>query len=251
MGGLGNQMFQIAAAYSVASSNNDFCHFNFDKCYTPLQGHPSNRYKNNIFKNIKHSNDIIVEHVHKEKDDQSYEKIEYKNNLMLHGYFQKEKYFKNNISDIKNNLFYLNPKDCDFLSSKFKLNEKRSVSVHIRRGDYLKFSDIHPICDLLYYKKAIDFFGKNYNFIFVSDDIEWVKQNFNADNYYYSCLNNEILDFTLLTLCHDNIIANSTFSWWGAYLGKYKDKKVIAPAQWFGKEGPNGEDIVLKNWIKL
>ena len=72
----------------------------------------------------------------------------------------------------------------------------------------------------------------NQRFIFISDDIEWVKQNFKGDNIFYSELNDDILDLTLMTMCQNNIIANSSFSWWGAFLNKNKDKQVFAPEYW-------------------
>jgi hypothetical protein len=92
---------------------------------------------------------------------------------------------------------------------------------------------------------------KNSSFIFISDDMEWVKNNFKGDNIFYSPLKDAILDLTLMTVCNNIIIANSTFSWWGAYLNK-KNKKVISPKIWFGHRGPKDYfDIVPNNWIKI
>lgn len=250
MGGLGNQMFQIAAATSLAIDNNDEAVFNFEACFTPLQGNPSLKYKDNIFKNIKNSNSIISEYRY---DETSYKhsEIPYVKNLFINGYFQSEKYFQKNKREVTN-LFFINEQDIEFLISKYKeidLNE--TVSIHVRRGDYLRFSDIHPICEIEYYKKAMNFFP-NKNFIFVSKDMDWVKDNFKGENIFYCQNDNEILDFTIQTICSDNIIANSTFSWWAAYLNKNKDKKIIAPSQWFGKNsGIYQNDIVPTNWIRI
>lgn len=250
MGGLGNQMFQIAAATSLAIDNNDEAIFNFKKCFTPLQGNSSLKYKDNIFKNIKNSDSIISEYSY---DETSYKhsEIPYVKNLLINGYFQSEKYFQKNKQQIAD-LFFINEEDVAVLTLKYKqINLDKTVCVHVRRGDYLRFSDIHPVCEIEYYKKAMDFFP-NKNFIFVSKDMGWVKDNFKGENIFYCQNENEILDFTIQTICSDNIIANSTFSWWAAYLNKNKDKKIIAPSQWFGKNsGIYQNDIVPANWIKI
>ena len=250
MGGLGNQMFQIAAATSLAIENKDEAVFDFNSCFTPSQGNPSLKYADNIFKKIKNSKFIEVEHTHKEKNH-SYEKIPYEKNLLINGYFQSEKYFQKNKEKILD-LFHIDHKDISFLYEKHKnIDLKNIVSIHVRRGDYLNSPDIHPVCKKEYYEKAMQSFP-NKNFLFVSQDIEWVKNNFKGTNIFYSENNNEILDLTLQTICSDNIIANSTFSWWGAYLNKNQNKKVIAPSQWFGKNSfINKDDIVPSNWTEI
>lgn len=248
MGGLGNQMFQIAAAYSLALDNNDIAEFDFSKCYTPLQGYPSARYKNNLFKNIIDNPDLVIENVF-EETSYFYSEIPYTKNLMLKGYFQNEKYFgkhQNNIFD----LFHFSQEDIKKLNELFDFDNNKYVSVQIRRGDYLKFPDIHPPCSIEYYNQAINFFEKDYKFIFVSDDMNWVRNNFKDKNYYYLDTDNEILSLTLLTLCNSSIISNSTFGWWGAYLNLNKNKKIIAPSIWFGEAGPE-EEIVPEDWIKI
>jgi hypothetical protein len=250
MGGLGNQMFQIAAATSLAIENDDEAIFNFEACFTPLEGLPSTKYKDNLFKKINNSQNIITEFRH-EESSHAYQKIVYKKNLLIYGYFQSEKYFMQNKEKILD-IFYINDADVSFLQDAYKnIDLNNTVSVHIRRGDYLKFPDTHPVCEAEYYKKAMSYFP-NKNFLFISQDIEWVKQNFKGNNIFYSKNNNEISDFIIQTLCCDNIIANSTFSWWAAYLNKNKNKKVIAPSQWFGKDSSlNHNDIVPCNWTKI
>jgi len=250
MGGLGNQMFQIAAATSLAIENNDEAAFNFKTCYTPLQGNPSLKYEKNIFKKIKNLENITIDNTHTEINF-AYQKIEYKKNLLMHGYFQSEKYFLQNKEKILD-LFYINSEDVYFLQNKYKnIDLNNTVSVHVRRGDYLKFSHIHPVCEAEYYKKAMEHFP-NKNFIFVSQDMEWVYENFKGNNIFYSNNDNEILDFTIQTICSDNIIANSTFSWWAAYLNKNKNKKIISPLKWFGEKSPHNQDnIIPSNWIRI
>lgn len=246
-GGLGNQMFQISAAHSLSIRNNDVSGFNFNECYTPLQGKPSNFYKDNIFKNISVIETYDFKNHYIETSHQ-YSPIPYTNDLLLNGYFQSEKYFVDFKDEIMN-LFYLDTYKNEIDS--FLKFDKPITSVHIRRGDYLKNPHIHPTCDLNYYKKAIDLIGDSL-FLFISDDIEWVKQNFKSENYIFSNFNNDILEMELMSKCQNNIIANSTFSWWGAYLNKNINKKIIAPLIWFGEGGPkNYFDIIPESWIKI
>jgi sporulation protein YlmC with PRC-barrel domain len=99
-GGLGNQMFQIAATYALAKRNNDEAYFNFETCHTPLQGSPSYKYRNNIFKNIKEKLNFIPKHYFKEEKF-SFTELPYADNLSLIGYFQSEKYFMDYKEEIK------------------------------------------------------------------------------------------------------------------------------------------------------
>jgi len=232
MGGLGNQMFQIAAAVAHAKLNNDEAIFDFTQCHTPGQGNKAIKYKDNIYKNITHKQSIEYDYIFEEAVHNIYNDIPYKSNMVIKGYFQNIKYF-NKYKQLIQELFYINNKDIDFILKQFpKLdNFQNTTSVHIRRGDYLKLSDIFSLCSKEYYINAMSKLI-NQRFIFISDDIEWVKQNFKGDNIFYSELNDDILDLTLMTMCQNNIIANSSFSWWGAFLNKNKDKQVFAPEYW-------------------
>jgi hypothetical protein len=239
-GGLGNQMFQISTATALALRNNDMSCFNFNQCHTPLQGNPSNLYKESIFKNICNRPFFIHDKIYNEPKF-SFSEIPYSKNLLLNGYFQSEKYF----SDFKDEIINMFS-----LSNDVTLPTNNLTSVHIRRGDYLKLQPYHSICDINYYKNSMNIIGGN--FLFFSDDIEWVKNNFKGSNIFYSENNDEVLDLSLMSLCDNNIIANSSFSWWGAFLNKNKDKKVISPSSWFGDTGPKDtQDITPQNWLKL
>lgn len=247
-GGLGNQMFQIAATYSLAIDNNDSAIFDLDKCYTPLQGKTSNHYKGSIFKNLETSSDIQFENFYKEISF-NYSKIPYSKNLLIDGYFQDENYFAHNSEKVKD-LFHLDNSIKNKIIDNFSTPLESCVSVHVRRGDYLLFPEIHPICDVNYYLEAMNYFKPDTKFIFISDDINWVKNTFRNNNYLYADFKDEIFDLILMTLCGSNIIANSTFSWWGAYLNKNKNKKILCPPVWFGPEGPK-ENIIPSNWLKI
>lgn len=172
----------------------------------------------------------------------------------LHGYFQTEKYFKHIESTIRSE-FTFRP---DIVrAAELYLKDKRNhklVSIHVRRGDYVNLIH-HGTCDLSYYTQAIShFLDDSYNFIVFSDDIEWAKSTFEGSgNFYISENKNQFLDMCLMTLCDHNIIANSTFSWWGAWLNQSPNKKVVAPSKWFG--GPNlklnTKDLYVPGWIVI
>jgi hypothetical protein len=244
-GGLGNQMFQIATTVALAKRNNDEACFNFDYCSTPLQGNPSNKYKDELFSKICNRNDVRFSSLYNEPKF-SYTEIPYQENLLLRGYFQSPKYFLDFEKEIKE-LFTL-PKNIWF---PFKKNITNLTSVHVRRGDYIKLQNYHNLCPKEYYLKAMEMMG-DVDFIFVSDDMNWVKENFKGDNIFYSDSSEELLDLTLMSICDNNIISNSSFSWWGAFLNDNPNKKVIAPSNWFGPEGPKDtQDIYPTEWITI
>lgn len=242
-GGLGNQMFQISAAISLALKNEDDFGFDFEGCFTPNQGNTSISYIDNLYRNIKRLKNYKFEKLYNEIKF-SFEKIEYSNNLLIDGYFQSEKYFYE-FKDIIKSIFYVEDRILPF--SGF------ITSVHVRRGDYCKNTDFHNLLTIDYYKKAIEYIGHG-NFLFFSDDIEWVKKNFISDNFLYSESKDELEDFYLMSKCNNNIIANSTFSWWSAYLNPNENKVVISPSHsnWFGIKGPKDtQDLIPNSWIQI
>jgi len=249
-GGLGNQMFQIAAAHALALRNNTTSCFDFNSCHTPLQGNPSSKYLNNIFSKIRNVNVRYWRGVYNEPKF-SYEELPDLPELVLNGYFQSEKYF----SDFKKEIIELfDISELETINDYLLGFRKMGVpitAIHVRRGDYLKNPEFHPVCSVEYYKKAMEEIGES-NFIFVSDDMEWVKENFKGHNIWYSNFTDEISDFKLMACCDNNIISNSSFSWWAAYLNKNSNKKVIAPKKWFGSKGPNDtQDIIPNNWLTI
>jgi hypothetical protein len=251
-GGLGNQMFQIAATYALAKRNNDTCGFDFERCYTPLQGYKSTKYEKTLFKkinNIKGFNPYIIYNEPKF----NYLEIPYHKDLLLNGYFQSELYFKDYQDEIIN-LFSFDEKIIEELKkyiSSINIDNLPTTIIHIRRGDYLLNTNYHPLCSKEYFQKAIDILG-DCCYIFISDDIKWVKENFSNKNFFYYDSKDEIYDLTLMTIVDNIIISNSSFSWWGAWLNKTPTKKIIAPIIWFGANGPKeSNDIIPKNWMSL
>lgn len=258
-GGLGNQMFQIAATYALAKRNNDTALFNFETCHTPLQGNPSLKYKGNILHKVPNSTEIKTSVVYHEPSF-GYNELPYAPNLLLNGYFQSEKYFEDCKEDIKK---MFKPDSSligithNFLYP-YWVQYNQTVFIHIRRGDYLKNPDYHPVCEVSYYEKAMAMFDENTAFIVVSDDMEWAKENIKGPNVAYSPFDDEIMDFYLMTQCNNGIISNSSFSWWAAWLipdtywnreKGHPNKKIIAPKKWFGPKGPKDtQDIIPKDW---
>lgn len=155
-------------------------------------------------------------------------------NTNFRGYFQTEKYFKHCKNEIHNE-FTFKPnivKEVEQFLSPFQ--NKKLVSVHVRRGDYLINPLSHPLPTLTYYYNAMEMLDDgNTVFICTSNDLEWCKNNIIKDNIVFTC-NSIEYDMCLLSKCDDHIIANSSYSWWSSWLGVSPTKKVIAPFPWFG-----------------
>lgn len=186
--------------------------------------------------------------------------VKFRNNCYYDGYWQSEDYFKQiaNIlqQELKSNF---NPVLSE--PNRYLLNEIRnseSVSIHVRRGDYISIqlnNSLFSICSLKYYEEAINYIKrkiKNPLFFVFSDDIEWAKENLRGDNFIFVTGNEPADDMYLMSLCEHNIIANSTFSWWGAWLNKNSEKIVIAPKQWYnGKLNKSTKDLIPAEWIRI
>lgn len=172
------------------------------------------------------------------------------------GHWQSEKYFKNIRNILVSKFFFtkLIPKLREFGEM---LTESNYTSVHVRRGDYLLYPDVYMVCTIDYYLKAINYIKQKESytkFIFFSDDIGWVKEHIKISDALY--FNNNMFesyedwyDMYLISKCKHNIIANSTFSWWGAWLNQNINKIVIAPRRWHNNNST--PDIWCDEWIKL
>lgn len=255
LGRLGNQMFQIATALSFAFDNT--CEFvvSLERgIFKSLDGkeYPPTMYKDNIFRYIKFV-DTIENFDTWNEVDYNYKKIrhDFSKNLLLNGYFQSEKYFKHNRQLV---LDLFRPTD----DIKTKIKEKyghlleNSVAIHVRRGDRVQLSNIMPLCDVEYYKKALLFFHDVKNVLVFSDDIEWVKTTFVDKNFHIIEGESDFMDLYLMSMCTNNIISNSTFGWWAAWLNKNPDKLVITPKKWFSDDYEhNIEDLIPNSWIQI
>jgi hypothetical protein len=244
-GGLGNQLFQWAVTRHLSIKYNT--EYKFELSYFNSNGW---KLELNNFKNI------VVEELDKQislkivNDDFNFKIIE--DNSFLNGYWQSEKYFTEIDSIIREDL-KIEDSLMNYIINKYSILNENTVSLHVRRGDYIKSNNYHPIQDIKYYEKAYDIINdKSINVLVFSDDIEWCKQNLKFDNITYIEGETNIIDMYIMSLCKHNIIANSSFSWWGAWLNENKDKKVIAPINWFGPQANlYTGDIIPKQWITI
>jgi hypothetical protein len=251
-GGLGNMLFQIATTFSTALKQNK--KFYCDEMMGVCPHRSYTYYTENILRKITFDKKTNVQVVYPENNFSFSPIPNLESNVELKGYFQSEKYFYENRNDILE-LFQPSEKTkkkVDEFFNQHSLSE--TCSIHIRRGDYTHLSDFHPLLDINYYEKAINIVGQNINFLIFSDDLEWCKSNLSfIKNKTFV---NEFEDFEqlyLMSLCTHNIIANSTFSWWGTWLNKNENKKVIAPSLWFGRKLShyNTNDLYCKNWFVI
>ena len=131
------------------------------------------------------------------------------------------------------------------------------IALHVRRTDYVRNQANHNVLTLEYYQAALEQFDPDRNVIVFSDEPAWCMEQdiFSDDRFIISENDDNRVDLCLMSLCHDFIIANSSFSWWGAWLSINKEKKVIAPAQWFGSTGytkdHDTKDLIPDDWIKI
>jgi hypothetical protein len=251
LGGLGNYMFQITASYSLALDNNDEAIFNINDS---LRVHePIKSYTTNIFSKINFTENNLNITTSYNEPFFHYQKIPYNKNLKIYGYYQSEKYFLHNREQILD-LYTIDEKSKKEIYEKYDdILNNDTCSLHIRRGDYLGLPNHHPTCSLEYYNQAINQFPKNTKFLVFSDDIKWCKEVFTDENFIFIEGNKDYIDLWLMSLCKNNIIANSSFSWWGAWLNQNPNKKVIAPTKWFGSavSNHNTQDLIPKTWQKI
>jgi hypothetical protein len=259
-GGIGNVLFKLATTISTALDNNvDYLFSNefivFPDIKHACDGYPDYRvYYENILRGVKFIDKLPTPYLTYTEPGHDYRPIPYEQgtNLLLNGFFQSEKYFINNKKVIL---------DLFKVPDHIELQIKETIpdindwnAIHVRRGDYLSYPAYHPLVTKEYYQKAIKEVGINNKFLVFSDDLEGCKDLFDflPNKRFYTAKVNW-LDLYTMSLCKDNIIGNSTFSWWAAYLNANPDKKVIAPTTWFGPAFArlNTKDIVPDNWIKI
>lgn len=243
---LGNQMFQYASALGISRKLKVPFHYNVDKTYlndcfvlgsaineqcqpTAIYSEPSFMFDENTF----HFPDT--------------------HDIELHGYFQSEKYFKHCESLIRENFFFekrIRERAADSLPTGVL------VSIHVRRGDYTKLTEFHPMPSVEWYEKAYEKF-RGYTPVIFSDDMVWCKENLShlSDNVYFSENNSTdgtddtYVDMCMMSMCNGHIIANSTFSWWGAWLS---GANTVAPKNWFGPKGMSEwSDVYCDGWEVL
>ncbi len=184
-------------------------------------------------------------------------------NIYIDGYWQSEKYFKEIEDIIRKDFTLKEPISEEAKRISEQIMKSESVSLHIRRGDYAKnerTKKVHGLCSPEYYSQALAFILRktaNPKLFIFSDDITWAKTNLDLHDIpavFVSDGNDKVKNFEelyLMNLCKHNIIANSTFSWWGAWLNSNVGKIVIAPKRWFVDETKNTNDLIPETWIRI
>lgn len=263
-GGLGNQMFQYAAGKALATRLNvplaiDLFYyskktkatqrrFELDIFNTELNF--KSDLRNRIFVKYKpyflrHPKLVHKFHIfsdlHAMVYEDEFEKL-CNHNTILAGYFQNEQYFKSVEPIIRTDFKFKKPLNGNNADIAKEILSTQSIAVHIRRGDYVNDPSVNlAVCGVDYYERAIDFILKeipNPSFFIFSDDIKWAKNNLDFRGFMPSYIDWNIgeksyVDMQLMSLCKHNIIANSSFSWWGAWLNQNSEKIVISPQKWF------------------
>lgn len=266
-GRLGNQMFQFAATVGIARKANQVFAFPKENTEVPSVEDFKDgvrrevyfdlpKYFPNVERTLQPLEEIQTYHIAQEPyfhfcpdlftvPDQT--------NLM--GYFQTEKYFEH-CSDLILGYFQFDKeikKQAENNFPKFP-SKVEYVSIHLRRGDYAGLQQFHPVMDADYYFDAMtEFMDGDYCFLIFSDDIQYAKELFGEqENIVYVEGNDPAIDMCMMTMCDHNVIANSSFSWWGAWLNDNTNKKVVAPKRWFGpayKHVHNTKDLYPESWI--
>ena len=273
-GGLGNQLFQYAVGRAVALVHKsplklDLTIFKTYKLHKylldqfVLQADIATENEivklkgrnNMLFSALRKTGLVKRKSYFKEKRSSYFDASVFNNNsVYLDGYWQNELYF----SDIRELLLRelspissMNDLGCDYLETIEKTN---SVSLHVRRGDYLNLKNV-GVLDVDYYMKSVEYIRSNVEkpiFFIFSDDLEWCKNSlgFLEGCIYVDRTQTEIDDLKLMSFCRHNITANSSFSWWGAWLNQNPKKTVIAPKGWLLND-PGSRDVILSDWIKF
>lgn len=254
LGRIGNQMFQFAALKGIARNRG------FEYCFPPSQN--INEWTDhqllNAFK-LGSTTQLNVQFIDSDRPIVMEETFSFNEKLFnecpnwtsLQGFFQTEKYFKH----IRDELL----KDFEFRdeilepAQKTMSYWKNPIALHIRRTDYITNPN-HTALSIDYYEKALSEFDDSSEVIIFSDEPQWCMEQklFESDRFMISETGNNYMDMCLMTLCSGHIIANSSFSWWGAWLSN--SKQVVAPSGWFmgsDNEHLDTKDIIPGRWTVI
>lgn len=284
IGGLGNQLFQYAAGMSLAKFHDTELKLDI----TGFENYHLHKYSLDSFKisaTIATNDDLkmckksygfferfgLYKLIPTSFSKKNYHQIEkcfsfdqdfysFPSNSYLDGYWQSEKYFLPIEKQIRNEFVLKKRLTKNSIHYLHDINSSNSVSVHIRRGDYFSNSitnEIHGVLPIDYYIQSVNHLKaikKNLTFFIFSDDLAWCEKHlrFNSKTVYVktSTANNNFYDdFMLMSLCKHHIIANSTFSWWAAWLDNNPDKIIIAPKIWFRSGERDTSDILPSSWV--
>lgn len=248
-GQLGNQMFQYAALYGLGAVRGK-------KIQIPSNGH----YLLNGFPNISAVVDDTPHAgpVYREPSFSfSRDFLKLNDGTDLLGFFQSANYFLHCEEQVLKEFAFNNSVQGRASEIFRQSGSEMTCAVHFRRKDYLKSNGYHHNQDSSYYKQAIALVLKKYpttRFLVFSDDIEWCKKNLPKGMIAIDTTaegeNSRFIDMCIMSKCKIHIIANSSFSWWGAFLSR--SAAVIAPGKWFGPRGPKDwQSVYVKGWVTL
>ncbi len=288
IGGLGNQMFQYALGRVISLRNNDELKLDISSLVNNTEINTPRQYELDVFKvpaelaskqerkslglpnpvtltlnRYLHTQlnpypkSLITEGAHRYHP----EIFDHAGDIYLSGYWQTEKYYKGYEKIVRQDFARrARPISAKNRLLRHQIEGCNSVSIHVRRGDYVTnpaANAFHGTCDLSYYRRAMKYverYVKNPTYFVFSDDSEWAAKNIvNSHKTVYISHNtghDAHEDIRLMANCKQNIIANSSFSWWGAWLNNNPDKIVIAPKQWFRDKKTSTKDLIPITWVR-
>lgn len=255
-GRFGNQMFQYAATRGIAANRG------FDFCIPPGPAtdeefnDEENQHK--LFMAFKLDSVKAVNLFpapYREESSFTFDQDLFDNcedNINLYGYFQSEKYFKHIENEIRQDFIWRDDvwNMCKEIFDNIAPDGK-AISLHVRRTDHLIKPTYHPVLPMSYYEEALSKFDSDLPVLVFSDDPKWCNEQefFNGDRFLVSEGGDNITDMCMMSMCQYQIMANSTFSWWGAWLSG--SENVIAPRLWFGPDGQDATDVYVDRWEYL
>lgn len=254
-GRLGNQMFQVAAALSLAED------FGAQAIFPDLSSNLGEDVPVNhkiIFRSLETKFlDVEPTYVFKEDPHFNFQPIPFHPNMEISGYFQSEKYFKHNKEKICA-FFEPSKKIKKYLTRKYHdiIEHPNTVAIHLRayQLEDPNIENCFPFLSGQFFIKATSLFPENAFFVIFSDKIEWAKNQMKAFNRPHIFIENEThyCDLYLMSFCKHQIISPSSFSWWAAYLNKNPDKIVVAPYPWFNPiSGHDSTNVIPEEWYKI
>lgn len=247
-GGLGNQMFQIANGYAYALKHQMDFAVNFQLANCPNQGNKASFYRDNFFKKIP-GTDLVPKQVYKEPRFRFCEIPVLNGDCLFQGYFQSEKYFDGFQEEVKN-LFEFPDEAKDNVEKFLEGLKKPVLGIHVRRGDYVKFQNVHAKCGNSYYSQASGLIGDYGSSVVCTDDWKGVIEELKFSKAVPSPFQNELEDMYFLSRCDSLVLCNSSFSWWGSFLGNAS--KNIVPRKWFNcYPFQEYKDIFREGWTLI
>ena len=285
IGGLGNQMFQYAAGKRLAATHNTVLKldisefkdynlhayglsaFNTEELFaTPeeinLFKEPEvGSLRKKLKKLLRRPNKLGITHIREMQYNFAPEILTLPDSVYLDGYWQSEKYFLDIAEIIRKEFTVKSPQKNKNLALAQQITSCASVSLHVRRGDYVtdkKTNTIHGICDLDYYRRCIERLGQQVHhpcFFIFSDDPKWAENNLKIPHPAIFIGHNgpekNYEDLRLMSQCRHHIIANSSFSWWGAWLGQHRETITYGPKRWFNAPSFNTQDLLPEAWNRI